>query len=252
MGATTVAACTACHPPCLCLERSASPRSAARPAGRHHPRLRARPGRPALSAGRDHVTELLHLCNRVNRIHNILCSSNWWAGRVEDKLIPWGLRGVELGDDVLEIGPGFGATTRVLAGGPSKLTALELEPRYCERLRRDLGDRIDVVHGDATQLPFDEGRFSAVICFTMLHHIPQRSEQDRVFAEVARVLRDGGTFAGTDSVGTGAVFRLIHIGDTLLPIEPDELPVRLDAAGLVGVEVRRVEGTFRFRARKPA
>ena len=40
-------------------------------------------------------------------------------------------------------------------------------------------------------------------------------QQDRAFAEIARVLRPGGTFAGTESVGTGWLFRLIHVGDTL-------------------------------------
>jgi SAM-dependent methyltransferase len=188
----------------------------------------------------------------VNRVHNILCSSSWWAGRVEDRLIPWGLRGVELGDDVLEIGPGFGATTRLLASMPAKLTVLELEPRYCERLRRELGDRVEVVRGDATRLPFEHERFSAVVCFTMLHHIPVRAQQDRVFDEVARVLRPRGIFAGTDSVGTGAVFRLIHIGDALLPLDPLELPGRLQASGLGEAAVTRAGGSFRFRARKPA
>jgi SAM-dependent methyltransferase len=86
----------------------------------------------------------------------------------------------------------------------------------------------------------------------MLHHIPDAADQDRVFAEVARVLRPGGVFAGTDSVGTGWVFKLIHIGDTLLPIDPDGLPARLRAAGLDTPEVDRVDGSFRFRARKPA
>ena len=186
----------------------------------------------------------------MNRIHNILCSSGWWATRVQDKLIPWGLNGVELGDDVLEIGPGFGATTRELASVPGRLTALELEPRYCRRLQDELGDRVDVVHGDATSLPFGNGRFSAVICFTMLHHIPVRAQQDRMFGEVARVLRPGGSFAGTDSIGTGTLFRLIHLGDTLLPIDPGEMPARLEAAALEDVKVNRVENSFRFRARR--
>jgi len=107
------------------------------------------------------------------------------------------------------------------------------------------------VQGDATRLPFEDGRFSAVVCFTMLHHIPGRSLQDRAFAEVARVLAPGGAFAGTDSVGTGALFKLIHIGDTRLTIDPDELPSRLQAAGLTEARVDRGNGTFRFRARKP-
>lgn len=189
----------------------------------------------------------------MNAIHNLLCSSRWWARRVEDKLVPWGLAGVQLGDDVLEVGPGFGATTRLLARGVAAghLTVLELDQGYCRRLRRELGDAVQVVQGDATALPFADGRFSAVLCFTMLHHIQRREQQDRMFAEAARVLRPGGVFAGTDSVGTGWLFQLIHLGDTLLPIEPAELPPRLREAGLHEPQIERAEGSFRFRAHKP-
>jgi ubiquinone/menaquinone biosynthesis C-methylase UbiE len=189
----------------------------------------------------------------VNRVHNLICSSRWWARQVRDELLPFGLDGVDLGDDVLEIGPGFGATTRLLAravGGA--LTAVELEPHYCTRLRSELGDRVDIVQGDATQLPFDDERFSAAVCFTMLHHIPERELQNRAFSEIARVLRPGGLFAGTDSVGDGVVFKLIHVGDNLLLIDPDELPTRLRAAGLADPVVKRGQRSFRFRAHRPA
>lgn len=188
----------------------------------------------------------------MNRIHNLLCSSNWWARRVEDKLVPWGLEGIELGHQVLEVGPGFGATTRLLASMPAHLTVVELERSYCEQLRAALGDQVDVVQGDATELPFGDGRFSAVVCFTMLHHIPKPELQDRAFGEIARVLRPGGIFAGTDSIGTGVLFKLIHVGDTLLPLDPAQLPARLSAAGLTGPRVERANGSLRFRARRPA
>lgn len=187
----------------------------------------------------------------MNAIHNRLCSSAWWARRVETKLVPWGLEDVELGDDVLEVGPGFGATTRLLADRAPRLTVVEVEPRYCAKLRAELGDKVSVVQGDATALPFDGKRFSSVVCFTMLHHIPIRARQDRAFAEVARVLAPGGTFGGTDSLGTGTVFKLIHVGERLLTIDPDELPARLERAGLSQPEVQRGENSFRFRATKP-
>jgi len=188
----------------------------------------------------------------MNLIHDRLCSSSWWARRVEDKLVPWGLDGAQLGDDVLEVGPGFGATTRLLARGLRSLTVVELEERYCRRLRAELGDVVTVVQGDATSLPFGDARFSAVVCFTMLHHIPMRAQQDQAFAEIARVLAPGGTFTGTDSVGTGMLFKLIHLGDTRLPLDPGELGARLVAAGLSKPSVDRRDGSFRFRARKPA
>jgi SAM-dependent methyltransferase len=193
----------------------------------------------------------------VNRVHNLICSSGWWARRAENELIPFGVDGIELGDDVLEIGPGFGATTRVLARRLPKLSVLELDPRYCRRLRAELengagnGAAVTVTEGDATALPYPDGRFSAVLCFTMLHHIPSVELQDRAFAEIARVLRPGGIFAGTDSIGVGWLFKAIHVGDTLNLVDPDTLPARLASAGLVPGEVKRGTRSFRWRAAKP-
>jgi ubiquinone/menaquinone biosynthesis C-methylase UbiE len=159
---------------------------------------------------------------------------------------------VELGDDALEIGPGFGATTKVLARRPGSLTVAELSESYCRRLRRTLDGDVEIVHTDATKMPFADGRFSGVACFTMLHHVPSPELQDRLIAEAARVLRPGGVFAGTDSVGTGRAFKLLHARDTLVPVIPDALPARLERAGLVEPRVDTSERSFRFSARKPS
>ena len=188
----------------------------------------------------------------MNFAHNLICSSDRWARRVERELVPWGLDGVALGDDVLEIGPGFGATTRLLAGRVPRLTVVELSESYCERLRHSLGNTVQVIQGDATKLPFAEARFSAVVCFTMLHHLDPAPLQDRAFVQVARVLRTGGTFAGTDSLGKGRLFKLIHIGDRLALIDPGRLPARLADAGLSRPSVECSERSLRFRAYKPA
>ncbi len=187
----------------------------------------------------------------MNRAHGIVCSSGWWARTVERELLPWGLAGVDLGEDVLEIGPGFGATTRVLARRPGSLTVVELSERYCRHLRQALDGDVEIVQADATAMPFPDGRFSGVVCFTMLHHIPSAELQDRLLGEVARVLRPGGVFAGTDSLGTGRAFKLLHVGDTLVPVGPDGLPARLQAAGLREPQVKKGGRSFRFSARKP-
>jgi SAM-dependent methyltransferase len=187
----------------------------------------------------------------VNFAHNRICSSQRWARRVERDLIPWGLDGVSLGDDVLEIGPGFGATTRLLVNRVPRLSVLELSEDYCRRLRAELGEAVAVTQGDATALPYEAGRFSAVVCFTMLHHLDPPALQDRAFAEVARVLRPGGCFAGTDSLGVGRLFKLIHIGDTLAPVDPAGLPARLRQVGLTAPRVDTSERSLRFRATRP-
>jgi hypothetical protein len=65
----------------------------------------------------------------VNRIHIVLCSSRWWSRTVQSELLPWGLQGVELGANVLEVGPGFGATTKVLSEPKVKLGSRSLRFR---------------------------------------------------------------------------------------------------------------------------
>jgi ubiquinone/menaquinone biosynthesis C-methylase UbiE len=187
----------------------------------------------------------------MNWAHAVVCSSGWWARTVERELLPWGLADVDLGDDVLEIGPGFGATTRVLARRSGSLTVVELAESYCERLRRKLDDDVEIVQADATAMPFADGRFSGVVCFTMIHHVPSAELQNRLLSEVSRVLRAGGVFAGTDSLGTGRAFKLLHVHDTLVPVRPDELPARIERAGLIEPHVDRGSRSFRFRARKP-
>lgn len=188
----------------------------------------------------------------MNHAHGVLCSSGWWAKRVERELLPWALAGIDLGEEVLEIGPGLGATTAVLARRPGRLTVIELSESYCELLRRRLGGSVEVVQGDATSMPFANGTFSGVACFTMLHHIPSRELQDRLMGEVARVLRPGGVFAGTDSLGTGWAFKLLHIGDILVPVDPDGLQARLAQAGLPDARVQVGGRSFRFSASRAA
>ncbi|WP_206792670.1 class I SAM-dependent methyltransferase [Amycolatopsis sp. MtRt-6] len=186
----------------------------------------------------------------MNLIHRKICSSAKWASMVEDVLPGW-LAKHDLGDDVLEIGPGFGATTKVLLDVVPKLTILEIDPASTELLRTKFGDRADVREGSGAEMPFGTGSFSAVVCFTMLHHVPTVSLQDAIFAEAARVLRPGGRFCGTDSQ-LSFRFRLLHIGDTMNVLDAATLPGRLERAGFEQVEVKaRPKEIVSFSAVKP-
>ena len=108
-----------------------------------------------------------------------------------------------------------------------------------------------VVWGDATDMPFPDAFFSAAVSMTMLHHVPSTALQDRLLAEVHRVLQPGGFFVGSDSL-TSPFFRLVHVFDTLVPVDPESFAPRLEAAGFEDVWVDRAKRAFRFRARKPA
>jgi SAM-dependent methyltransferase len=197
----------------------------------------------------------------MNRRHLEFCASPQWADIVENEILPWAVGDLDLGDDVLEVGSGPGLTTDVLRRRVPRLTAVEIDPDLAGSLKERLRDsNVQVVQADATRLPLESGRFSAATSFAMLHHVPSREMQDRLLAELCRVLRPGGLLVGSDAVDTGELDEF-HRGDTYVPCDPDDMPYRLRAAGFLHVRVERGElGTnrpswsrqrFRFRAAAP-
>ena len=187
----------------------------------------------------------------MNRIHHWLCRSDRWRRTIEQRL-PWAVAGASLGNSVLELGPGPGLTTDLLRTMTQRLTAIELDPVLADSLRsRSHGTNVEVVTGDATAMPFPDARFSGAVSFTMLHHLPSALVQDKLLREVRRVIRPGGIFLGSDSLQS-LFMRIIHIGDTLVPIDPDTFAERLEAAGFEAVNIEKNSDAFRFHARRSA
>jgi SAM-dependent methyltransferase len=186
----------------------------------------------------------------VNRLHHWLCHSSRWRKTLAER-VPWVLSGADLGPNVLEPGPGPGLTTDLLRSQVERLTALEVDPRLADSLRSRLGGtNVEVVTGDATQMPFPDAAFSGCASFTMLHHVPSEQLQNQLLREVWRVLQPGGFFVGSDSLQS-AFMRIIHIGDTLVPIEPNSFATRLESAGFTVLRIDRSIDAFRFQARRP-
>jgi ubiquinone/menaquinone biosynthesis C-methylase UbiE len=174
----------------------------------------------------------------VNKAHE-MCGSEEWRTAIRDVILPWALKDTDLGDDVLEVGPGYGATTDVLSQAVPRLTSVEIDDELAAMLTDRFADvpSVEIVNGDATSLPYADNRFSGAACFTMLHHVPTIALQDRLFAEVARVLRPGAPLVASDSLGSEEL-KAHHEDDTYNPVDPDTLPDRLAAAGFVDVNVR--------------
>jgi len=181
--------------------------------------------------------------------NHVVCGSDEWRAEVRDVIIPWAVAGADLGDDVLEVGPGYGATTEVFRERAARVTAVEIDPELARALAgRFDGSNVDVVEGDATALTFEDGTFSGAVCFAMLHHVAPAERQDRVFAEVARAVRPGGSFVLSDHIRTDDLVEL-HRGDTYLPVDPSTLPDRLARAGFVDVELRVGDSRWAATAR---
>lgn len=169
---------------------------------------------------------------------------------VRDMILPWSIGDIDLGDDVLEVGPGYGATTDVLAESVPRLTAVEIDPELAAMLVERFASTptVSIVTGDATALEMPDDRFTGAACFTMLHHVPTAELQDALFAEVARVVRPGGALVAGDSLASDGL-EAHHEGDTYNPIDPDSLEARLRAAGFRDIEVRTNEFGWAATAR---
>jgi ubiquinone/menaquinone biosynthesis C-methylase UbiE len=174
----------------------------------------------------------------VNEAHQ-KCGSDEWREAIREVILPWALGETDLGDDVLEVGPGYGATTDVLSQKVSRLTSVEIDKELAEMLRDRFADvpSVEIVNGDATALTYDDGRFTGAASFTMLHHVPTIELQDRLFGEVARVLRPGAPLVASDSLASDEL-AAHHEDDTYNPVDPASLPERLTAAGFERIDVR--------------
>lgn len=127
----------------------------------------------------------------MNAIHRRLCRSDYWTNLVHSQLLPWALRGVPLDGEVLEIGPGYGVTTRWLAQRTERLTAIEVDPALAAALRAEFAGRVEVRHGDGAALPFAAGSFPAVAAIWISTDV---DDFGAVLGEAARVLQPGGVF----------------------------------------------------------
>lgn len=183
----------------------------------------------------------------MNRVHHWICGSQRWQRNLEQNLLPWVLDDVDMGANVLELGPGPGLTTALLASRCAHLTAIEPDTGLAARLRHSRRD-VDVVQGDGALLPFQAGAFSTVVAFTMLHHMPSAESQDRLFREARRILAPDGCFAGSDSLSS-LLFRALHAWDTCVPVPPESLVARLREAGFSEAAVEVRQRSLRFVAR---
>ncbi|HEX8008515.1 MAG TPA: class I SAM-dependent methyltransferase [Trebonia sp.] len=185
----------------------------------------------------------------MNENHATLLPSPEWAAHLEGDILPAVTSGIDLGGDMLEIGPGPGAATEWLRHRVRRLVALELDSDAAAALaRRFAGTNVEAVTGDATALPYPDGSFDTVGMFTMLHHVPSRALQDAIFARALRALRPGGWLIGSDSLPSDRLHHF-HAGDTYNPIEPAALLTRLQPLGFAEITIT-VGHSLLFRARK--
>ena len=101
-------------------------------------------------------------------------------------------------DRVLDAGTGIGGTARMIAAERgARVTAVDLASEYCDVATWlndavGLGDKIEVLAADVTELPFDDASFDVVVS----QHVQMNvADKRRLYAEARRVLAPGGRLA---------------------------------------------------------
>lgn len=186
----------------------------------------------------------------MNENHARVCPSPEWAAHIQNDILPSLVQHADLGDDLLEIGPGPGAATEWLRHRVKRLTVLEIDEAAAAKLAdRYAGSNVEVVIGDATTLSYPDGSFDSVGSFTMLHHVPTAALQNKILAETLRVLRPGGVLIASDSLASDGLHHF-HEGDTYNPIDPGTVVSRLQTIGFGALTVM-IDDRLKLIARKP-
>jgi SAM-dependent methyltransferase len=186
----------------------------------------------------------------MNEHHAKLCPSPEWAQYLQTEVLGPLTAGLELGDEMVEIGPGPGAATDWLRHRVKRLVAVEIDPEAAGKLTaRYVGTNVEIVNGDASAMTFEDGSFASAASFTMLHHVPTLALQNRLLSEVFRVLRPGGVLVGSDSLASTQLHEF-HEADTYNPVEPSSLLIRLQTIGFDRITVS-VDHIVKWTAHKP-
>ncbi|HVB92710.1 MAG TPA: methyltransferase domain-containing protein [Acidimicrobiales bacterium] len=114
--------------------------------------------------------------------------------------------GLQAGDRLLDLGCGFGRHAYQAARLGAQVVAFDAGADEVRNVLDTFGamadageldavtSRVGSVQGDALELPFADGCFDRVIASEILEHIP---DDETAMAELARVLRPGGSMAVT-------------------------------------------------------
>ena len=106
---------------------------------------------------------------------------------------------------IIDVATGSGRTLKQLRGAfpKEKIKGIDLSGSYLKEASRyisDLdGDLIELIMGNAEELPFENDSIQAISCVYLFHELP-RTIREKVLKEFFRVLEKNGTLVIADSI----------------------------------------------------
>ncbi len=161
---------------------------------------------------------------------------------------------------VLDLGTGTGRLLPDLASSTrGAVIGVDASPSMLGQARARLDaagiDGVDLRLGDLAHLPLIDGEVDAVVANMVLHHLP---EPGRVFDEIRRVLKPGGTFLIGDFLPHDQEWMRESLADQWLGIAPEDVRSWLGSAGFDAVDVEPLPpnrpgalGVFVVQATRP-
>jgi len=183
-----------------------------------------------------------------------------WSRLVAMELLNW-LK-IAARKDWLDVGCGTGALTEMILqlAQPHSVKGIDPSAEFVEYAKTKISSTLATFEiGDAQSLPAGAGEFDAAVAGLVLNFVPQPSQ---AVAEMARVVRPGGTVAAYVWDYAGKMELMRYFWDAAVALDPlafdlDEgrrfpicqpkpLAEQFGQAGLQGVEVRAIDIPTRF------
>lgn len=108
------------------------------------------------------------------------------------------------GGTVLDVATGTGLVAEQLLARGHRVTGLDQSPDMLAVARQRFGDRVDLVEASATDIPFRNASFDHLTFTYLLRYV---DDPGATLAELARVVRPGGTIASLEFCVPRGVWR---------------------------------------------
>lgn len=135
---------------------------------------------------------------------------------------------------VVDVGTGTGFIAAGLATRVGGIIGIDSSPAMLARASSNLAelgiDNVELVEAPVDRFPLDDDAADAAVANMVLHHAPNPAA---MIAEMARVVRPGGTVAITDAVEHDHDWLRTEQADLWLGFSPDSIAEFFAAAGLV-------------------